>query len=435
MLERLVVVCLDVHGLRRAPVGGGPRGMAATALSELRRRCGEDRPGGGLPHPSEAHGGVSLPECARRVRHVGREPRAERRLSKKIFALTTVIASAIPRPLLAQEVRTFGVGTGGGFGWVAVTATSGGSTASGSTTAPSYPSLELQFFNDKGGSVDVSLPVGNIIDAAANGNLTIGAAVFYTPEFSTGSVRGIVSPGLRFGYASQGGASAMLVDVGLRAGVEFLTEERRVGLKLLCVPALDAGAAWGSGNSSVGLVGFSLGALVVVSVYGTHPAVAEEKGPTTAPPAEAETAPATDEVDAAIVAIQKHPKFPELGATRAEARAVCEHERGAWIDRGEKVGCQILRANVFACEVDEGAMRACTHWKLGADLTDERDTISETIGKPSSVGRGDRGFRVYTWETPTKTTTLSGYPAGVIVTEASATDDTAPKGTGDAATP
>jgi hypothetical protein len=63
-------------------------------------------------------------------------------------------------------------------------------------------------------------------------------------------------------------------------------------------------------------------------------------------------------------------------------------------------------------------MSACTRYKLGADLTDERDTIAETNGKPTSVATGERGFRVYTWTMPTKTITLTAYPAGVIVTEA-----------------
>jgi hypothetical protein len=128
--------------------------------------------------------------------------------------------------------------------------------------------------------------------------------------------------------------------------------------------------------------------------------------------------------DEAAAAIQKHPKFPELGATRPEAKAICAHERSQWVDQGAKVGCQFRGANLFVCEVGEGeAIRACTHWKLGADLTDERDNIADTNGKPTSAGVGERGFRMYTWELTNKTITVTGYPAGVIVTEKAVTAD------------
>jgi len=50
-------------------------------------------------------------------------------------------------------------------------------------------------------------------------------------------------------------------------------------------------------------------------------------------------------------------------------------------------------------------------------VADERDALVEKAGPPTSTAVGSRGFRVYTWETPTKTITLTGYPAGVIVTE------------------
>lgn len=132
------------------------------------------------------------------------------------------------------------------------------------------------------------------------------------------------------------------------------------------------------------------------------------------------------EEDAALTIIQKHPKFPELGATKPEAKATCVHERGQWLDQGEKVGCKIKGEILFACTVaDDASMSACTRYKLGADLTDERDTIAETNGKPTSVGTGDRGFRTYTWDKADKSIVLTGYSAGVIVTESKA-DGTAP---------
>ncbi len=116
--------------------------------------------------------------------------------------------------------------------------------------------------------------------------------------------------------------------------------------------------------------------------------------------------------------VQKHPKFPELGATRLEAKLTCEHQGGAWLDQGPKVGCKIAGGNVFVCMLaDDSTVNACTHWKLGAEVADERDALAEAHGKPTSVAPGERGFRVFTWDTPGKTVTLTGYGAGVIVTE------------------
>ena len=167
------------------------------------------------------------------------------------------------------------------------------------------------------------------------------------------------------------------------------------------------GAAWASGGTSVGVCGFSLGAVAIVSVYGTHTVASVESRGTTpggatgarpeGPEAGADTEGATDEVDVAVLAVQRNPKYPELGATRAEARVMCEHERGAWVDQGTKVGCQIRRANVFACELAEDATaRACTHWKLGAEVGDEHGAITATAGKPKAVETDARGFRAYT---------------------------------------
>jgi len=149
----------------------------------------------------------------------------------------------------------------------------------------------------------------------------------------------------------------------------------------------------------------------------------------TAPSTDGPAAPgqaATAEDDAAEL-VQKHPKFPELGATRPEAKLTCEHEGGYWLDQGAKVGCKIEGVNIFACALaDDSTVTACTHWKLGAEVADERDALSETNGKPTAVSLGERGFRTYAWETPRKTVKLTGYGAGVIVTEtAKAPDETA----------
>ncbi len=106
-----------------------------------------------------------------------------------------------------------------------------------------------------------------------------------------------------------------------------------------------------------------------------------------------------------------------------EAKITCEHQLGVWVDQGSKVGCKVQGANIFACTLaEDSTVTACTHWKLGAEVADERDAIASANGKPTSVSLSDRGFRNYTWVTPTMTLTLTGYGAGVVVTEAKADD-------------
>jgi len=330
-----------------------------------------------------------------------------------------------------EPVRTFGVGVGGGYGWEAIYLTGGGASASATDGAAVYPTVDLHFLNEKQGSWDLSLPIGNTIHAAANGTASVGASLYYRPKYSTGSVRGVLAPGIGFTYVSAGGVSGGSAQFKVRAGFELVGADEHFGVQFLAEPALAAGALSASGTE-VGLFGIGITGLVVVSLYQTHEALQKAKSAEGLPsgdgPLQYREAPGADgglryreedrDVEDAIRSIQKHPKFPELGATKPEAKATCEHERGQWTDQGGKVDCKIRGETLFTCDVAaDSTMTTCTRYKLGADLADERDSIVETSGKPTSVRPGERGFRVYTWTAPTKTITLTAYPAGVIVTE------------------
>jgi hypothetical protein len=100
--------------------------------------------------------------------------------------------------------RSFGIGIAGGYGWEAIQVTSGPVSVSGSATGVVYPSAELQFFLDNNASFDVSLPIGALVHAAANGTTAIGATVYYSPSYNTGSVRGVLAPG--FGLREESGS-------------------------------------------------------------------------------------------------------------------------------------------------------------------------------------------------------------------------------------
>jgi hypothetical protein len=115
----------------------------------------------------------------------------------------------------------------------------------------------------------------------------------------------------------------------------------------------------------------------------------------------------TAEPDASLINVQKHPKWPELGATRLEAKALCEHQHGQWDDQREKVNCLVRRETLFTCAVaNDSVIQGCTHWKLGADTTEERDSIIEKKGKPTSTATVG-GFRAYTWWLPDETITTA----------------------------
>jgi hypothetical protein len=344
-----------------------------------------------------------------------------RRMRRVVAGAVVLFVSLVAVRSQADETdRSFGVGVGGGYGWAAVDLT-GDISGSATGAAVLYPTLELKFFNDHQGSWDVSVPVGNTIQSAVNGATAVGATVYYSPRYGGGTARGVLAPGFGLAVASEGVATAFSAAFSVRAGVELNGADDVFGVQLLAQPTLAAGEASG-GGATVGLFEFGFTGVIVVTLYKTHPYVPQ-------PPPQSEPREATEATEAAanqqatddealFKQIQQHPKFPELGAMKPEAKATCEHERGQWIEQGTKVGCKLRGESLFACQLaDDGTMNGCTHWKLGADLTDERDAIMEKNGAPTTSERGERGFRVYTWSTPTKTITLTAYAAGVIVTE------------------
>jgi hypothetical protein len=121
-----------------------------------------------------------------------------------------------------------------------------------------------------------------------------------------------------------------------------------------------------------------------------------------------------------LAAIRQNPKFPEIGATSREARAICESQRGQWIDHDDTIGCKVGGIAVFACTLDEQQTNRCTHWKEGAEVADERDSVAADHGKPESQSVSSDGFRVFTWEA--STIIVEGYDKGVKVTVAKPTE-------------
>jgi len=119
-------------------------------------------------------------------------------------------------------------------------------------------------------------------------------------------------------------------------------------------------------------------------------------------------------IDAKLAEIRANPKYPELGATSAEAKNICTAERGQWVDKDTTIGCKVGGSVVFACNVgDQSTLIRCTRWLEGAELAETRKSLAEDHGQPTSQNVVS-GYRVFTWADGTE---LTGDARGVKITE------------------
>lgn len=123
----------------------------------------------------------------------------------------------------------------------------------------------------------------------------------------------------------------------------------------------------------------------------------------------------TVDVSPRLVAVRQNPKSPELGATRAEAKVICDSEHGQWIDQGDTVGCKVGGPVVFACVLVEQQASKCTTYYEGADLAERRQQMIDELGAPESQTVSEAGFRVYTWGGGTHVLTMDARAVRVTV--------------------
>ena len=171
----------------------------------------------------------------------------------------------------ATPKRSFGVGTAFGAGYAAVSVVSStGSTASGASPALLLPTLELQFFTRRGHSVDISVPISNLlIVSAVTEGFFFMSDVFYNLNIGDGQAQFLLGPGLGLSMGSVSGAFAMSFRVPATIGVEFLTRARGFGFKIMLRPYVEFAVGQGSGSSASGVGG---GALLDLGLswYGTR---------------------------------------------------------------------------------------------------------------------------------------------------------------------
>lgn len=134
-------------------------------------------------------------------------------------------------------------------------------------------------------------------------------------------------------------------------------------------------------------------------------AAAQERRATNAARTQQEQAAAAE-----LASIRRRPEVPELGGTSAEARVLCERQRGAFSVNGESLACLVGGLPIFACATGGARLVRCDGYYEDADLTASRRTVEERLGPPETETVAD-GFRVFSWKSSTVLMTM--YPHGV----------------------
>lgn len=174
----------------------------------------------------------------------------------------TASAQDAPSSESARPARIFGAGTaiGGGVAAYTVAGSTGSTSTSGISPALLLPSLEIQGFLPGEYSIDVSVPLTNIIVIAALSDVFLwNTDFFFNFNFGDGGVRGIVGPGLGFSVATVSGSTAGSLRLPAELGVEFLTAESGFGFKMMARPYAEF--AFAQGSSARGIGGGVLGVL------------------------------------------------------------------------------------------------------------------------------------------------------------------------------
>ncbi len=159
----------------------------------------------------------------------------------------------------SRPKRVFGIGTAVGGGFAATTVTSSSRSDSSLGPALLLPTLELQFFTSGGSSIDITMPLTNMILVSnALEGVVVTADVFFNFNVGKGSTRLVIGPGVGFSIVAVDRGSAGSFRLPAELGFEVLNKKQSFGFKLLARPWFEI--ASGSRASATG--GGLLGALV-----------------------------------------------------------------------------------------------------------------------------------------------------------------------------
>jgi hypothetical protein len=194
-------------------------------------------------------------------------------LKRTILAVTTLLlTTTAAQAQVAAPRRSFGLGTtlaGVGIGAYKVAGSPGGSI-DGVGLGLLLPTLDGQVFFGDEYSVDLSIPLTNmIISSVDSSGFVFQLDAMFNVNAGRGGVRLIAGPGLGFTVAEQSGVTAGGIRVPGQLGVEFLSAGRGLGFKVAVRPWVELAFA---SSGSVSASGVGGGALLVLGLagYGTR---------------------------------------------------------------------------------------------------------------------------------------------------------------------
>lgn len=176
--------------------------------------------------------------------------------------------AAVP-PLVLVPQRQWGLGStlGGGAVFASLIATTGSARASSVSPALLLPSFDARIFLRSGHSIDISVPILNVLLLSAlNGGFVFSADAYYNINSGTGNIRLLAGAGLGFTALALSGGGTTIAGGSIRIpamiGVEFMTAAQGFGFQLALRPFAElafAGAASISGSAVGGGVLFVIG--------------------------------------------------------------------------------------------------------------------------------------------------------------------------------
>lgn len=163
-----------------------------------------------------------------------------------------------PRPVVHLDDgphtprRSYGIGSVSGVGFSGVyVGPSYYPSSSGAKFAFLLPTLELRIFNERGHSIDISVPALNIIVASSLAKLLVFSTdVFYNVNAGSGQTRFLFGPGLGLSILSDFRDSIFGLRIPLEIGAEFLNKSYGAGFRLVARPWAELDFAKGRSASS-----------------------------------------------------------------------------------------------------------------------------------------------------------------------------------------